>query len=73
MVGAHDGPRRPERGLPPAAGGSINGTRLLLGMLLVIIAVASIVGVGMAITSGQPAIAIAIGLIAAAFFTRVGC
>ncbi len=59
--------------LPPAAGGSISGMRLVLGALLLVIAIAVVVGVTMALTSGQPEIAIAIGLVAVAFFTRVGC
>jgi hypothetical protein len=59
--------------LPPAAGGSISGMRLLLGVLLFVIGIAVVVGVAMAASSGQPAIAIAIGLVGVAFFTRVGC
>lgn len=74
MVGVDDGKLgQPRSALPPAAGGSIHGMRLLLGVLLVVIAVAAVAGVAMAVSSGQPAVAVAIGLVAAAFFTRVGC
>ena len=60
-------------GLPPAAGGSINGMRVLLGILLFVILVGAIMGVVVALSSGQPQVAVIIGLIAAAFFARVGC
>lgn len=64
---------RPSRNaLPPAAGGSISGTRVYLAMLLIVIAVAAIVGVVVAASSGQPTVAIAIALISGAFFCRVG-
>jgi hypothetical protein len=59
--------------LPPAAGGSISGHRLLMAVLLVLIAIAAISGVSMALMSGQPAVAFAIGLVSAAFFCRIGC
>lgn len=73
-VGSHDGRVEQVRTeLPPAAGGSINGVRLLMGIMLVVIAVAAIGGVAVALSSGQPQVAFIIGLVAAAFFTRVGC
>ena len=59
--------------MPRAAGGSINGMRVLLGLVLFVIAVAAIMGVVVALSSGQPTIALIIGLVAAAFFARVGC
>jgi hypothetical protein len=73
MVGSHDGPVRKPRTALPAAGGSINGMRVLMGIILVLIAIASITGVVVALTSGQPTVALIIGLVSAAFFTRVGC
>ena len=57
----------------PAASGSISGMRVLMGILLLLIAVGAITGVVVALSSGQPTIALVIGLVAAAFFTRVGC
>ena len=57
----------------PVANGSINGTRVLMGILLLLIAVGAITGVVVALSSGQPTVALVIGLVAAAFFTRVGC
>ncbi|MEU0497721.1 hypothetical protein [Mycobacterium sp. NPDC006124] len=71
MIGPDDGKTR--TALPRAAGGSINGMRILMGLLLFAILVGSIMGVVVALSSGQPTIALIIGLIAAAFFTRVGC
>jgi hypothetical protein len=59
--------------LPPAAGGSISGHRVLMGVLLFLIGIAAITGVAMTLASGQPTLAIAVGLIAAAFFCRIGC
>jgi hypothetical protein len=70
MAGLNDPSRKT---LPPAAGGSISGHRVLLGVLLFFIGIAAITGVAMTLSSGQPQLAIAIGLVAAAFFCRVGC
>ena len=58
---------------PRAAGGSINGMRILMALLLLAIAVGAITGVVVALSSGQPTVALIIGLVAAAFFARVGC
>ena len=71
--GSKSGHTVESRPLPPAASGSISGTRLLMAVLLLAIAVAAITGVVMAAASGQPAMAIAIGLVSSAFFCRVGC
>ena len=73
MRAPHEGPLRQPRSLPHAAGGSINGMRVLMGLMLLVILVGAITGVVVALSSGQPTVAIIIGLIAAAFFTRVGC
>jgi len=74
MVGSKDAPLgQRQNALPRAAGGSINGTKVLLGFVLLLIAIASIAGVVVAVSSGQPQIALIIGLLAAAFFCRVGC
>lgn len=70
MAGLNDPSRK---ALPPAAGGSISGHRVLLAVLMFVIFIAAVTGVVMTISSGQPAMAIAIGLVAAAFFCRVGC
>lgn len=74
MVGSHDVPvGQRQNALPRAAHGSINGTKVLLGVVLLLIAIASITGVVVAASSGQWQIALIIGLISAAFFCRVGC
>ncbi|OFJ55084.1 hypothetical protein [Mycolicibacterium grossiae] len=74
MIGSHDdGLDTSNTALPPAAGGSINGMRVLMGLLLLLIAVAAISGVVVALTSGQPTVAFIIGLVSVAFFSRVGC
>jgi hypothetical protein len=70
MTRAHDVSRNT---LPPAAGGSVNGMRLLMAFVLLFIGIAAIVGVTVALSSGQWQIALLIGLISAAFFSRVGC
>jgi hypothetical protein len=74
MLGSPDGPLdRSRTQLPRGAGGSINGTRVVMGILLVLIALAVITGVGVALTSGQPTVAFVIGLVGVAFFSRAFC
>jgi hypothetical protein len=74
MIGTQDSlfPQS-EHAVRRAAGGAINGTRVLLGILLVLIGIAAIVGVVVTARNGQTDAAIVIGIVAAAFFTRVGC
>ncbi len=73
MLGPENGAQGPRTAMPPTAGGSINGHRMLMGLLLLLIGIAAIAGVLVAVSSGQPTIALIIGLVAAAFFARVGC
>ena len=73
MAGLNNRTSRSGNGLPPAAGGSVNGVRLLLAIMFVLIAIASITGVVFAVMTGQPTVAVATGLIAAAFFCGVVC
>jgi hypothetical protein len=74
MVAPKNGPLgKPRAPLPPAAGGSINGMRLLMGLILLVIAIGAVMGVVVALSSGQWQMALIIGLVAAAFFARVGC
>jgi hypothetical protein len=74
MVGSHDRPvGQHQPALPRNAGGSINGHRLLLGIVLVMIAIAAVTGIVVSLASGQPTAALIIGLVSAAFFARVGC
>ncbi len=64
----------PTKPAPPrAAGGSISGVRVLMGVLLLMIAVAAIVAVVVTASSGQANLAIIIGIFSAAFFSRVLC
>ncbi|WP_238396541.1 hypothetical protein [Mycolicibacterium sp. CBMA 234] len=54
--------------------GAVNGQKvLLLGMLFLLIAVAAVSGIVFALSSGQPQIALIIGLVSAAFFSRCRC
>lgn len=74
MLGSHNGGvERVRTDLPHAAHGSINGMKVLMGVLLLVIAIAAISGVAVALSSGQPTVAFVIGLVAVAFFSRVGC
>ena len=74
MLGSQDGRVEPVRtNLPHAAHGSVNGHKVLMGILLLFIAVAAISGVAFALSTGQPTVAFVIGLVAVAFFSRVGC
>jgi hypothetical protein len=74
MVGASEdsiGEPKPVRPITPHA--SVDGHRVLLGVLLVLIGISAIAGVVFAAVSGQGTIALVIALFAAAFFSRVGC
>ena len=74
MVGANeDSPGEPKPAPPITPHPSIDGHRLLLGFLLVLIGICAIVGVVVAAMSGQGTIALIIALFAAAFFSRVFC
>ena len=74
MLGRNDGQaERVRTELPHAAHGSINGMKVLMGIVLLLIAVASIAGIAVALSSGQPGVAFIIGLVSVAFFSRVGC
>jgi hypothetical protein len=74
MLGSQDGRvERVRTDLPSAAHGSVNGMKVLMGVLLLVIAVAAISGVAFALSTGQPTVAFVIGLVAVAFFSRVGC
>lgn len=74
MLGSHGDPVGQRQTVHPrAAHGSINGMRVLMGIVLVLIAVASITGIVVTLASGQPTAAFIIGLVSAAFFARVGC
>jgi len=44
-----------------------------MGLLLLVIAAGAITGVFVALSSGQWQVALIIGLVAGAFFARVGC
>jgi hypothetical protein len=74
MFGSHnDGVDKSQSVFPPAAHGSISGTRMLMGLLLLLIAVAAVMGIAVSLSSGQPTVAFIIGLVAVAFFSRIGC
>jgi uncharacterized integral membrane protein len=74
MLGPDNGKlSQPRTALPHAAGGSINGMRVVMAILLFVIAVGAIMGVVVALSSGQWQVAMIVGLVAAAFFARVGC
>lgn len=70
MARAHDVSRT---ALPHAAGGSLHGMRILMAFALLVIGIAAIAGISVALSSGQWQIALLIGLVSAAFFSRVGC
>jgi hypothetical protein len=73
MVGAR---RDPVAGLETnrvRAGGSAIGIRWLYAVLLVAIAIAAIAGVVSTAALGHTQAAVAIAIIALAFFSRVGC
>jgi len=59
--------------MPRAAGGSLDGIRWVKGLLLAVIAICAIAGIVSTAALGQTQAALAIGIIALAFFSRVGC
>jgi hypothetical protein len=65
------GEPRPVRPVHPSS--AVHSHRVLLGVLLVLIFIAAVVGVVFAAVSGQGTIALIIALFAGAFFSRVGC
>ncbi|PXX01419.1 hypothetical protein [Mycolicibacterium moriokaense] len=75
MTGANNkdpiGAPRPVRPVHPSS--AVHGHRVLLGVLLVLIFIAAVVGVVVAALSGQGTIALIIAIFAGAFFSRVGC
>lgn len=74
MDGSASGPLGQSRTtLPSSASGSINGMKVLMGVVLLVIGIASIAGVVMAVHAGEPRVALIVGLLATAFFARVGC
>jgi hypothetical protein len=58
---------------PPGAGGSLDGIRWMKGLLLAVIAICALAGIVSTAAMGQTHAALAIGIIALAFFSRVGC
>ncbi|ULE35687.1 hypothetical protein K3G64_12705 [Mycobacterium sp. IDR2000157661] len=64
MTGMQTHPGRP--------GGAI-GVRWVHGLLLAVIAIAAVVGIVSTAAMGQTPIAIAIGIVSLAFFSRIGC
>jgi hypothetical protein len=74
MLGANEdsiGEPKPAPRITPHS--SVDGHRVLLGLLLVLIGISAIVGVVVAAVSGQGTVALIIALFAGAFFSRVGC
>ena len=74
MVGANEdsiGEPRPAPRITPHS--SVDGHRVLLGLLLLVIAISAIVGTVVAAVSGQGTVALIIALFAGAFFSRVFC
>jgi hypothetical protein len=54
-------------------GGGTIGVKWIYGLLLAVIAIAAVAGIVSTAAMGQTPIAIAIGIVALAFFSRVGC
>lgn len=56
-----------------AGGAAHHHVRWFYMLLLAVIAIAAIAGVASTLAMGQPQVAFVIGLVAVAFFSRVGC
>lgn len=73
MIGAEDGEVTTSKTTPSGAGGSLDGTRWMYGLLLAVIGICAVAGVVSTAALGQTQAALAIGVVAIAFFSRVGC
>ena len=58
---------------PPGTAGSLDGIHWVKGLLLAVIAICAIAGIVSTAAAGQTHAALAIGIIALAFFSRVWC
>jgi hypothetical protein len=58
---------------PPGAGGSLDGMWWVKGLLLAVIGICALAGIVSTAALGQTQAALAIGIVALAFFSRVGC
>jgi hypothetical protein len=73
VIGAEDGEVTRSKTTPSGAGGSLDGTRWMYGLLLAVIGICAVAGVVSTAALGQTQAALAIGVVAIAFFSRVGC
>jgi hypothetical protein len=73
VVGAQRGAITGSKTRPSGAGGSLDGKHWVYGSLLAVIAIAAVAGVVSTAAMGQTQAALAIGIVALAFFSRVGC
>jgi hypothetical protein len=73
VVGARRGAVTGSKTRPSGAGGSLDGRHWVYGSLLAVIAIAAVAGIVSAAAMGQTQAALAIGIVALAFFSRVGC
>ena len=73
MLGDERGAVTGSKTRPSDAGESLDGTRWMYGLLLAFIAIAAVAGIVSTAALGQTQAALAIGIIALAFFSRVGC
>ena len=73
MVGAKRNAVTGYKATPPGAGGSLDGIRWAKALLLAVIAICALAGIVSTAAMGQTQAALAIGIIALAFFSRAGC
>jgi hypothetical protein len=73
VVGAQRGAITGSKTRPSGAGGSLDGKHWVYRSLLAVIAIAAVAGVVSTAAMGQTQAALAIGIVALAFFSRVGC
>jgi hypothetical protein len=72
MVGAHDVPVSQLPTARPAAARS-SDTGWVMVLLMITVAIAAIAGIVVAVMNGHNDIALAVGIIGSAFFTRAAC
>ncbi|HET7666878.1 MAG TPA: hypothetical protein VFK56_12585 [Mycobacterium sp.] len=73
VLGAQRGAVTGSKTRPSGAGGSLDGSRRVYRSLIAVIAITAVAGIVATAAMGQTQAALAIGIVALAFFSRVGC
>ena len=73
MLGHEGGPVPAPKARPAGAGGHVDGIHWVKNSLLAVIAIGALAGIVSTASMGQTQAALAIGIVALAFFSRAWC